>query len=292
METAEIQNWVLENLLVSVYGAFLILGGLFSLYWIYKRELLRSRLETIPLSHWAIRPTDFILYICFLLVWFSISSPLLFSLWQLFQSDQDSPGIIYQVFAGFVLQLGMLIVFLSFRSHFRTLEEKSLNQSLLSMGQSCKLGMAYLLGALPLILIAGLLWGATLHLVQQLGIDIELPLQQPILLFQSIDSPVEFGLLFVLAVIVAPVAEEFVFRAGVYRFLKGKMRVPLAMLISGLLFGLIHFNIQSFAGLVVVGIALSYVYESTKNIKVPIIFHALFNLNSIIWILLLPDSAL
>lgn len=82
-----------------------------------------------------------------------------------------------------------------------------------------------------------------------------------------------------------------VFRAGVYRFLKGKVPVFLALLISGALFGLVHGNLHSLPGLIAVGVCLGIAYELSGNLRVPIFFHALFNLNSVIWILAAPEIA-
>ncbi|NBD38118.1 MAG: hypothetical protein GVY10_06080, partial [Verrucomicrobia bacterium] len=43
-------------------------------------------------------------------------------------------------------------------------------------------------------------------------------------------------------------------------------------------------------GLIAVGVCLGLAYEISGNLRVPIFFHAFFNLNSILWIQLLPET--
>ncbi len=84
-----------------------------------------------------------------------------------------------------------------------------------------------------------------------------------------------------LAVVIAPISEEFVFRAGLYRFLKGRFSARTALVVSSLLFAMMHFNTLSFLPLLLIGMLLCRAYERSGNILVPIGFHALFNANTI-----------
>ena len=98
------------------------------------------------------------------------------------------------------------------------------------------------------------------------------------LAFTSGQSPVALALLALFAIVVAPLAEEVIFRGCIYRFLKSKLRPPAAMLISASIFGLIHGNLMAFVPLTFVGFLLAYTYEKERNLLVPIFYHGLFNL--------------
>lgn len=87
--------------------------------------------------------------------------------------------------------------------------------------------------------------------------------------------------LILFTVIFAPFVEEIVFRRAVFGFFE-KISVPLAILVSGLLFGFIHVLSGDYVQLVVygsLGLFLAYVYYySKKNIITVIAIHTLYNL--------------
>jgi membrane protease YdiL (CAAX protease family) len=91
--------------------------------------------------------------------------------------------------------------------------------------------------------------------------------------------------MFVVACVLAPMMEELLFRAGLYRFCRQRLGRVAALLISGTLFGAIHANWAGFLPLSVLGVMLALVYEATGSIRVSIVAHAFFNLNSILMIL-------
>ena len=88
------------------------------------------------------------------------------------------------------------------------------------------------------------------------------------------------------AVVVAPIAEELIFRGYIYPVVKRFSERWFAALFSAMLFGVIHFNLVSFPVLVVMGVVLVMLYERTGSIWPPIACHALFNAVSMVFILL------
>lgn len=77
--------------------------------------------------------------------------------------------------------------------------------------------------------------------------------------------------------IISPLAEELVFRGIVYNELKRSYRLPLAMLISAMLFGLYHMNpIQGGYGFIM-GLLLAYLYEYFGSFLWPVLVHMLAN---------------
>ncbi|MFO1449857.1 MAG: CPBP family intramembrane glutamic endopeptidase [Opitutaceae bacterium] len=77
--------------------------------------------------------------------------------------------------------------------------------------------------------------------------------------------------------IVAPIAEEIIFRSGLYRILKGKMSVASAAIVSSLVFAITHRSAVAVAPLFLLGFLSCWIYEKTTDIRGPMIFHAGYN---------------
>jgi membrane protease YdiL (CAAX protease family) len=79
------------------------------------------------------------------------------------------------------------------------------------------------------------------------------------------------------AVVLAPVAEEFIFRGILFPFFKQRGFPKLAWFGVSFLFALIHGNPPIFISLFVLALALTWLYEKTDNLLAPIAVHASFN---------------
>lgn len=80
-----------------------------------------------------------------------------------------------------------------------------------------------------------------------------------------------------LAVSLAPVAEEFIFRFFLYGVAKRYFGRGIAVLVSSLLFAAVHAHLPSFAPLFVLGACFAIAYEWSGSILVSMMMHALFN---------------
>ena len=93
------------------------------------------------------------------------------------------------------------------------------------------------------------------------------------------------GTLILLAVIMAPIFEEIVFRGIIQKGLMNKGMKPWkAIIISAVIFGLVHGNPWQFVGAVLLGSVLGLVYYKTKSLLLSILLHAFNNLCSAILI--------
>jgi membrane protease YdiL (CAAX protease family) len=95
---------------------------------------------------------------------------------------------------------------------------------------------------------------------------------------------VSYSLLFS-SIIMAPVFEEIFFRKFVYRVIKKKLGIFFGILISSLMFGLIHYNLYSFGTLFLLSIICTIKYENTGQIYYPILIHSFFNTIMVIFTL-------
>jgi len=131
-------------------------------------------------------------------------------------------------------------------------------------------------------LVALVSWGWT-SLLSLLGVPIE-P-QDSIAIFKNTRSPFVLTGMFVVACVLAPINEEMFFRRGLYHFLRQRFGRTIALSVSASFFGLIHFNLAGFFPLATLGVMLALAYERTGDVRVPMIAHGLFNLNTIIALL-------
>jgi len=79
------------------------------------------------------------------------------------------------------------------------------------------------------------------------------------------------------AVVLAPVAEEFIFRGMLYPFVKQLGSPRSAFFGTSAVFALIHLDVDTLVPLFVLALALTWLYEKTDNLLAPIVAHALFN---------------
>ena len=90
---------------------------------------------------------------------------------------------------------------------------------------------------------------------------------------------------FITIVIAAPIFEELIFRGIVLRGLLNRYAPMKAILISSILFGLIHLNPWQFIGATIIGLFMGWVYYKTGNLLLTIAIH--FANNFVGFILLL-----
>lgn len=87
-----------------------------------------------------------------------------------------------------------------------------------------------------------------------------------------------FGLGAVLFGLIAPLAEEIVFRGLVFNRMRRYYSPTAAIIVSGILFGVYHGNIVQGVYGCCMGILLAYSYERMRSFLIPCLFHAVSNI--------------
>lgn len=90
------------------------------------------------------------------------------------------------------------------------------------------------------------------------------------------------------AVVIAPVAEEFIFRGVLFTFIKQIGFPKTAWIVVSFLFAAIHADVAIFVPLFMLALVLTWLYERTESLAAPIFTHALFNAANLV--LLSHDS--
>lgn len=133
--------------------------------------------------------------------------------------------------------------------------------------------------------IATLFAAYGINILLTLLVGVEDPVEQQ-LLQDAMAGGVTLLLAAFIAVIVAPIVEEIVFRGILFRALGDRIGVWLGALISSAIFALIHIEVVvsqpvALGGLFAVGMVLALAYHWTGNLLVPVLGHAVFNAASI-----------
>jgi membrane protease YdiL (CAAX protease family) len=144
-------------------------------------------------------------------------------------------------------------------------------------------GAVTFLISLPLVTLANLVGLGVLKLT---GLPAE---EQDLLqLFARANSAPMLATLIFLAVVMAPLTEELLFRATIFRFLRTRTPRWLSLLLPGVVFAALHVNwtnldgLASLLPLITLAVIFSIAYERTGKIGTAIVAHALFNLHTIL----------
>jgi len=150
------------------------------------------------------------------------------------------------------------------------------------------LGMLYYAAAIPPVAIVGVLWHAMLN-----AIGYDLGHQAAVTLLIDSSYPLWIQVyLGVLAVAVAPVAEEALFRGVALPFLSKRFGIRPAVLVVALVFAAVHMHLPSAIPLFVMALTFAMAYVRTGSLVVPVVMHAMFNGTTLVTILLLKTSPL
>ena len=172
-----------------------------------------------------------------------------------------------------VANLVVTILVLLFVAAFLKIRGLDLNSlggfSRVSFLRAASTGIILLLAGYPLIALA--------DAIAQLTFGTGSSKQGIVDLFNQSHTLEQRIMIIVLAVAVAPVAEEFIFRFFLYGVLKRYLGVALGIFLNALLFAAVHAHLPSFAPLFVLGACFTLAYEWSGSILVSMTMHSLFN---------------
>jgi membrane protease YdiL (CAAX protease family) len=149
----------------------------------------------------------------------------------------------------------------------------------LTFRRSLGRALLYLAAAYPLlILVQAMVYGAA---------GGNLSPQEVVEFLQRAEGPRDRLAVVAMAVIVAPVAEEVIFRGYLYPVVKKYAGTTVALLLTSVLFAVLHGHVPSIPALTMLAVCLGLAYEKSGSLLVPMIMHAVFNAVSVAGILFL-----
>lgn len=147
-----------------------------------------------------------------------------------------------------------------------------------------KLALLYLLAVYPLLILS--------QSAIQPFVPNENDVQSLVLYFLKNPGWKERCSIIAMATLVAPIAEEFIFRGYLYGVMRHFLgRIP-GIVISSILFAAMHLHLPSMPGLTVLAVTLCLLYERTGSLWSNIIVHATFNTISIVMLLIFKDAVI
>jgi uncharacterized protein len=149
-----------------------------------------------------------------------------------------------------------------------------------SLKRALSTAVVLLLAATPLILFA--------EALTQNFLGGESSKQEIVDLFNTSRTIGQRVMIIVLAVVIAPISEEFIFRFFIYGVIRRYFGIAIALVFNSLLFAAAHTHLPSVAPLFVLGACFTLAYEWSGSILVSMGMHALFNSIQLIF-LAFPD---
>jgi len=145
-------------------------------------------------------------------------------------------------------------------------------------GLRVQAGKAIWLGALAVLLFLPVGWSLQMlcvKVLQTMGIE---PAEQLALVaLRNSGSAAQIIALGIVTIILAPVAEEILFRGVLYSAIAQYGHRQIGVWMSSVIFALIHANVAIFIPLLALALLLVWLYERTGNLLAPITAHAVFN---------------
>lgn len=138
--------------------------------------------------------------------------------------------------------------------------------------RAIKLGLLAIVAFLPI--------GWLLQFISILGLKsfgIEPAEQLALVALRNSGSIPQFVAMEIVTILLAPVAEEVLFRGVIYPTARQYGFPRAALWGSSILFAAIHFNVAAFASLLLLALLLVWLYEKTGNLLAPIAAHVAFN---------------
>ena len=289
-----------EIIMGLVFLAGVLLFGL----WLLKTSLGRNALaDSMP------RRNNMPLYLCLvpLFIWFG-PVPLAIQITEGLAADLEDWQRVFlnnSLYCIGAIVVIAVIVFLVRAGFARRLKGFGLN--IRTIGKDFFAAFVNLLSVWPLMMAAMTLtifFGKLIY-----GPEYQIPQHQQLEMIKAYPQLQLRILTFVVAVVIAPVLEEMMFRGLIQTVIRSilesrnstlpsfcssrpvpaqsgiRNRAWLSILISSGLFSMVHGNVPHWPALFVLGVCLGYAYEKSGSLFRPIFIHAFFNAVSIMFVL-------
>lgn len=157
-----------------------------------------------------------------------------------------------------------------------------------SYPSSLKLALQAYLGSMPVVIAAGVVYLLLLTLV---GFPLS---PQPVVGLLTDNELPTWTIVYLagMAIFLAPLFEEILFRGIALPLLLRRMHPAPAVCLVSVVFAAIHFHAPSFAALFTIAVGFSIAYIWTGSLTVPILMHAIFNAANIGLLIIFKDSIL
>ena len=173
--------------------------------------------------------------------------------------------------AEFINKYQILIVLVSMCFWIPLIYKKIKNQEI----KFCKINIKRLLLYLLITFIFNCLWNILLYYLGMMNVN----------------NTNSLTITYLIATcLLGPILEEFVFREIIYNKLKKVFNIKTSILLISLFFSLYHLNIIQGIYAFIFSLLLTFIYEKSNNIFMPIVIHSIINLFSFLLIPIILSS--
>lgn len=268
-----IKNKINKHPWIGLVFLLVLGGGVWANGYIFKRKLKHQSLlpgpKPVLAGQWGLREVFFVFVLLYFLevlclfVEYSI-----FKGQKLTESTKDKLTLINTL----IRDVGGAIYLIWVIRHKLKLAFASIGLESKKIGQHILTGVFAYLAVFPwlLIILALMSW-----LTQVL--NYEAPAQPALEMFfkKSMEDYMIFFSLFV--AVLGPAIEEIFFRGFAYTALRTRFGVRWGLLLSALIFALLHFNLLAFFPIFILGLYLAYLYEKSGSLIPSMTVHILHN---------------
>jgi membrane protease YdiL (CAAX protease family) len=255
----------------------LFVAGIALILWLLTSRRGRESLG-LRLTPWELPLVDFGCYAFFAILGYLVLSAVVGLLLRVIKLDADET----QVLGGAVQDVGLLLGLACFHVFYRGRSGKSDFRAQLM--PVLKSGAATFLVATPIVIVSEVAWT---WLLTRLGLPVE---DQDLMdILQNTNSAWLVASLVAVATLIAPLAEELIFRGGLFRYFRTRAPRWAVIISTSVIFGALHVHwggkfegLPSFVPLTLLAVVFCAAYERTGLIGTAIVAHALFNLNTFV----------
>ena len=184
-------------------------------------------------------------------------------------TESGGPGLLAIVVASQLAGLGVVLLFLRVRG----IPLQRLVGAARPIGRDLRIGLG--LGLLAIV-------ASTLIVSLLVTLSGSEATPEQVLTGGLLETPLQLTLAVIAAVVLAPVAEELLFRGLLHRGLRRRLRIVPATALSSVLFAVVHVDVAlsqplALVGLTLVGVILAVASERTGSLIVPVVIHAVHN---------------
>jgi hypothetical protein len=263
---------------IAVLEVALHATGLALLLWLLFSRRGRA-LPKMLIPEWRIPGADFVLFICFGFMGAVVASGVAGAVLHRMHPGPDASVVA----ASAATEAGFLLGMLGFHAFYGAADAGARP----GLGAGLRGGLFAFLAAMPLVTAFNYGWSALLT-------AIGLPDRKQALvgILENTHSALFQAVFVLIASLLAPAAEEVLFRGGLFRYLRTRVPRWAAIASTSVVFGALHVQwsdhlggLASLLPLVVLAATFCIAYERTGSIATPIAAHALFNLNMMIQVI-------
>lgn len=272
------------NFLILLIMLFLILGLILDVYLIFKRskeKIFFGVTKAGVVAGWNLWDVckAVILFLFFGYILIVIEA----SLAQIFPLIKESGHIRMMINSSILDSLIIIFVLYTVLIGYKN-SLKELGLSLSNFFRNIFIGITGYIAALPMIFgtLVFAIWFAKL-------INYEPPLEPLLKLFLEEENVAFLLYSTIFVTIFGPIFEEIFFRGFMYSALKKRIGIFGAVIISSILFSLLHTNVVGFLPIMALGILLTYLYEKTGSLTAPIIVHIIHNTGMMSFVFLIKE---